>query len=97
MENKEMKGGVFNEYLLINIFLTGCRQGKGVAGQPNSDSCRPGDKVGSKITENVQTCFMDGTKIEHHKISKLLNDSTGSTFVTRNLIEINNSLNGQYL
>ena len=24
-----MKGGVFNEYLLINIFLTGCRHGKG--------------------------------------------------------------------
>ena len=39
---------------------------------------------------------MDGTKIEHHKISKLLNYSTVSNFVTRNLIEINNSLNGQY-
>ena len=39
---------------------------------------------------------MEGTKIEHHKISKSLNDSTVSNFVTRNLIEINNSLNDQY-
>ena len=33
--------------------------------------------------------------MEHHKISKLLIDSTVSKFVTRKLIEVNNLLNGQ--
>ena len=29
MEKKETKGGVFNEYLLMNIFPTGCPHGQG--------------------------------------------------------------------
>ena len=33
--------------------------------------------------------------MEHHKISKLLIDSTISKLVTRKLIEVNNLLNGQ--
>ena len=47
MEKKEMKGGVFNECLLMNIFPTGCLLGQGGDG-------------GSKITKNVWTSFMDG-------------------------------------
>ena len=34
--------------------------------------------------------------MEHHKISKLLNDSTVSKFVTRKWIEVNNLSSGQY-
>ena len=34
--------------------------------------------------------------MEHYKISKLLNDSTVSKFVTKKWIEINNLLSGQY-
>ena len=33
MEKKEMKGGVFNECLLMNIFLTGCPHGQGEGGR----------------------------------------------------------------
>ena len=32
MEKKEMKGGVFNECLLMNIFPTGCLHGQGGEG-----------------------------------------------------------------
>ena len=35
-------------------------------------------------------------KIEHHKISSLLNDSTASKFVTRKWIEVHDLSNGQY-
>ena len=35
-------------------------------------------------------------KIKHHKISKLLNESTVWKSVTRKLIEVNDLLNGQY-
>ena len=35
--------------------------------------------------------------MEHHKISKLLKDSTVSKFVPRKWIEINDFLNGQFL
>ena len=34
--------------------------------------------------------------MEHYKISKLLNDSTVSKFVTKKLIEINYLSNGQH-
>ena len=34
--------------------------------------------------------------MEHHKISKLLNDSTVSKFVTRKWIEVNDLSGGQY-
>ena len=34
--------------------------------------------------------------MEHHKISKLLNDSTVSKCVTRKWIEVNHSTGGQY-
>ena len=34
--------------------------------------------------------------MEHHKISKLLNNSTVSKFVTRKWIEVNDLSNGQY-
>ena len=35
-------------------------------------------------------------KMEQHKYSKLLNDSTIAKLVTRNLIEVNGFPNGQY-
>ena len=35
-------------------------------------------------------------KMEHYKISKLLNDSTVSKFVTRKWVEVNDSSSGQY-
>ena len=66
MEKKEMKGGVFNEYLLMNIFPTGSPHDRGgEGGQPNADSCRQGEGVGGgvKITKNVRTSFMDGPKV----------------------------------
>ena len=34
--------------------------------------------------------------MEHHKISKSLNDSTVSRFATRKLIEVNDLSDGQY-
>ena len=34
--------------------------------------------------------------MEHYKISKLLNDSTASKFVTRKWVEVNNLSSGQY-
>ena len=34
--------------------------------------------------------------MEHHKISKLLSDSTLSKFVTRKWIEVNDLSSGQY-
>ena len=34
--------------------------------------------------------------MEHHKVSKALNDSTVSKFVTRKQIRVNDFLNGQY-
>ena len=34
-------------------------------------------------------------KMEHYKISKLLNDSTVSKFVTRKQVEVNDSSSGQ--
>ena len=61
MEKKEMKGGVFNECLLMNIFPTECPHGQGGEGsQPNADSCRQGEEGVSKITKNVRTSFIDG-------------------------------------
>ena len=58
MEKKKMKGGVFNECLLI--FFPPCvRTDRGEGGQPNADICRQGEGV-SKITKNVRTSFMDG-------------------------------------
>ena len=35
-------------------------------------------------------------KMEHHKITKLLNNSTVSKFVTSKRIEVNGLSNGQY-
>ena len=35
-------------------------------------------------------------KMEHHKISKLLNDSAVSMFVTIKWIQVNDLLNGEY-
>ena len=35
-------------------------------------------------------------KMEHHKMYKLLNDSTNSKFATRNQIDVNNLSNGQF-
>ena len=60
MEKKEMKGGVFNECLLI-LFRPEVRTdwGGGRGGQPNADSCSQGEG-GSKITKNVRTSFADG-------------------------------------
>ena len=65
MEKKEMKGGVFNECLLMNVFPAGCphrQRGKRRGG--GSAKCRQlqrgGDGRGSKITKNVLTFFMDG-------------------------------------
>ena len=49
MEKKEMKVGVFNECLLMNIFLTGCPQGQGGGGQTNADSCRQGEGGGRGV------------------------------------------------
>ena len=61
MEKKEMKEGIFNECLLMNIFPTGCPHGQGGRGvQPNVGSCRQGEEDGSKITNIVQTSFTDG-------------------------------------
>ena len=62
MEKKEVKGGVFNECLLMNIFPTGCphEQGGEGGGQPNADSCRQEEGRGSKTTKNKRTSFMDG-------------------------------------
>ena len=60
MEKKEMKGGVFSECLLMNIFPTGCPHGQGEGGQPNADSYKQGERGASKITKNVRTSFMDG-------------------------------------
>ena len=34
--------------------------------------------------------------MEHQKLSKLINDSTVSKFVTKKLIQVNNVPNGQY-
>ena len=68
MEKKEMKGGVFNEYLLMNIFPTGCPHGQG-GGGGGSAKCRQlqtgggGGGGGFKITKNVRTSFMDGPKV----------------------------------
>ena len=60
MEKKEMKGGVFNECLLMNIFPTGCLHGQ--VGGGGSAKCRQLQTGGgeSKITKNVRTSFMDG-------------------------------------
>ena len=62
MEEKEMKGGVFNECLLVNIFPTGCRHGHGGRGvsQMQTAAERGRGGWGSKITKNVRTSFMDG-------------------------------------
>ena len=35
--------------------------------------------------------------MEHYNISKLLNDSTVSKFVTRKLVKVNDLSSGQYL
>ena len=35
-------------------------------------------------------------KMEHYKISKLLNDSIASKFVRKKWVEVNDLLNGQY-
>ena len=62
MEEKEMKGGVFIECLLVNIFPTGCRHrhgGRGVS-QMQTAAERGRGRGGSKITKNVRTSFMDG-------------------------------------
>ena len=66
MENKEMKGGVFKECLLMNIFLPGCPHGQGGGGSAKSRQLQAGGEGrggrGSKIHKNVQTFFMDGPK-----------------------------------
>ena len=48
MEKKEMKGSVFNECLLMNIFPTGWPHGQGEGGQPNVNSFRQGGGGGQK-------------------------------------------------
>ena len=60
MEKKKVKGGVFDECLLMNIFPTRCPHEQGGGGQPNADSCRQEEGRGSKITKNKRTSFMDG-------------------------------------
>ena len=42
MENKEMKGGVFKECLLMNIFLPGCPHGQGGGGSAKSRQLQAG-------------------------------------------------------
>ena len=55
MEKKEMKGGVFNECLLMSIFPTGCPHGQGgERDQPNADSCRQGQGGGG--VKNHKKC-----------------------------------------
>ena len=54
MEKREMKGGVFNECLLMNIFRPGVRTNKGKGaegegGQPNADR-------GSGGQESLEMC-----------------------------------------
>ena len=56
MEKKEMKVGVFNECLLMNIFLTGCPQGQGGGGQTNADSCRQGEGGGRGGQKSLKMC-----------------------------------------
>ena len=64
MEKKEMKGGVFSECLLMNIFPTGCPLGQGGWGvsqiQTAADRERGAGEGRSKISKNVLTSFMDG-------------------------------------
>ena len=50
MEKNEMKGGVFNECLLINIFPIGCAHGQGGRGvsQMQTAADRGRDMVGQK-------------------------------------------------
>ena len=60
MEKKEMKGGVFNECLLINIFPTECPHEQGGGWSTKCRQLQTGGEGGSKITNNVRTSFMDG-------------------------------------
>ena len=48
----------------------------------------------AKTTKQIKTSII---KIEHHKISNLLNDWTISEFVIRKWIELNDFSNDQYL
>ena len=61
MEKKKMKGGVFNECLLMNIFPTGCPHRQ--RGERRVSQMQPAAERGrgrSKISKNVLTSFMDG-------------------------------------
>ena len=60
MKKKEMKGGVFNECLPMNIFLTGCLHGQGGEGSAKCRQLQKGGGGGFKITENMQISFMNG-------------------------------------
>ena len=48
MEKKEMKGGVFNECLLMNIFPTGCPHGQGGRGSAKCRQLQTGGRGGQK-------------------------------------------------
>ena len=49
-----------------------------------------------KKTRNIELIKTSITKMEHNKISKLLNNSTVSKFVTKKWDEVNDLSSGQY-
>ena len=49
-----------------------------------------------KKRRNIKPIKTSTIKMEHYKISKLLNDSTLSKFVTKKWIKINDLSGGQY-
>ena len=65
MEKKEMKRSVFNECLLMNIFLTGCPYGQGESRFSQMQTAADRGRGVSKITKNVRKSFMDGPKITY--------------------------------
>ena len=53
MEKKEMKGGVFNECLLMNIFSTTCPYGQGGGG---SGKCKQQQTRGGGGQKSLKMC-----------------------------------------
>ena len=51
----------------------------------------------TKKGRNIKQIKQSIIKMEHYKISKFLNNSSASKFVTKKWIEVNDSSAGQYL
>ena len=87
MEKKEMKGGVFNEWLPMNVFPTGCLNGQWGEGSAKCRQLQTGGR-GSKIPKNVQASFMDDPIIQFLNKNFMINSVKSSLKINKNTVSI---------